>query len=574
MAYLRPGVYVEEIPAGNAPIASSTATSVAAFVGVTDKGPTTPTLVTSWAQYTSLYGSWGTNNTVTTAVYLFFANGGSQAYIQRVVGSGATASKVVFADANPAAALGTQTPTGTTNISITTDAAHGFVEGQSVVVSGVTPAGYNGVWTAQSGTTGTTLVLNIGSNPGAITVAGTARAATLQLSAKNPGTWGNSVYTKILASSLGGAYFTVQVYSGGSDADKVVESFTDVTMNSADSSYAVNVINGGSNYLTAVDLLTTDSFGNSDNPATTESPVQLTTGSNGSAVNSSAIAAAVTSGALDSVDSALLLNAPGVTAAADVDALLTYAAGRGDVFVIIDGINGAASAQITLVNSYSTAHAGYGAVYFPQLVIPSPTQTTTGATITVPPGAAVLGQIVTTDASRGVFKSPAGLETRLSGVVSVAKLTNAELDNLNSNTAAINAIRYVPGSGIVVMGARTLKPGYADRYISVRRSLIYLRKRIDSITKFALFEPNDARLWNKIDSTLNSFLMDFWQQGGLAGGSPTDAYFVKCDDENNTSVTVANGQVIAEVGVALQRPAEFIIIRISQYDGGAVVTIS
>jgi phage tail sheath protein FI len=321
-------------------------------------------------------------------------------------------------------------------------------------------------------------------------------------------------------------------------------------------------------------MLTTDTWANSDNPATTANPTQLTTGSNGSAVDNAAIAADVTAGVLDSIDSALLLNAPGLTDAAHVDPLLTYAADRGDVFVIIDGANVSASAEITLVNSYSTADAAYGAVYYPQIVIPNPMQTTTGATVTVPAGAAVLGQIVTTDASRGVFKSPAGLETRLSGVVSVAKLTNSELDSLNSNTAAINAIRYVPGAGITVMGARTLKPGYADRYISVRRSMIYLRKSIDSITKFALFEPNDARLWNKIDSTLNSFLMDFWQQGGLAGGSPSDAFYVKCDDENNTSVTVSNGQVIAEVGVALQRPAEFIIIRISQYDGGAVVTIS
>lgn len=574
MAYLRPGVYVEEITTGTAPLASSTAASIAAFVGVTDKGPVVPTLVTSWAQYTSLYGSWGTNNTVTTAVYLFFANGGSQAYIHRVVGSGATAATATFADTNSAATIGTQTPTGTTNISITTSAAHGYAVGQTVIVSGVTPSAYNGTWTTQTGTTGSTLVLNIGSNPGAITVAGTSRAATLQLSAKNVGSWGNNIYTKITASSLGGAYFTVQVYSGGTDSANVVESFTDVTMNKTDANYAVNVINGGSNYITAVDVLTTDTFESTDNPATTQNPAQLTTGSNGSAVDSAAIAAEVTAGKLDSIDSALLLNAPGLTAAPDVDALLTYAASRGDVFVIIDGANVEPSAQITLVNSYSTANAAYGAVYYPQVVIPNPMQTTTGATVTVPPGAAVLGQIVTTDASRGVFKSPAGVETRLSGVVSVAKLTNSQLDSLNSNTAAINAIRYVPGSGIAVMGARTLKPGYSDRYISVRRSLIYLRKQTENITKFALFEPNDARLWNKIESTLNSFLTDFWQQGGLAGGSPTDAFYVKCDDENNTNLTISNGQVIAEVGVALQRPAEFIIIRISQYDGGAVVTIS
>lgn len=502
MAYLRPGVYVEEISTKTAPIGGSAATSVAAFVGVTDKGPTTATLVTSWAQYTSLFGTWGTNDTVTRAVYLFFANGGSQAYIKRVTAGSPALATVTLKD----------------------------------------------------------------------TTSGTA-VDTLTINAKNVGTWGNSLYVSIVASALGSDYFSVVVYSGGSTEDYVVERFLDVTMNKTSAYYAVSVINGGSAYIAAVDALPNDTYSSTDNPAVCAATV-LTSGSDGSAPTAANIAADVTAGAFDSVDNALLLNAPGLTAQAQVDALLAYAAGRKDVFVVIDGINDTAGAQITLTNTYATTNAAYGAVYFPQLVIPNPAQVTTGATITVPAGAAVMGRIVTTDASRGVFKSPAGLEARLTGVVSVAKLTNTELDNLNSNNAAINAIRYIPGSGIVVMGARTLKPGYNDRYVSVRRSLIYLRKQIDDVTQFALFESNDFRLWNRIETTLQAFLTDFWQQGGLAGNTPSDAFFVKCDDENNTALTVANGQVIAEVGVALQRPAEFIVIRISQYDGGAVVTVS
>ena len=501
MTYLRPGVYVEEISTKTAPLTGSAATSIAAFVGATDKGPTTPTLVTSWAQYTSIYGSWGTNDTVTRAIYLFFANGGSQAYVQRVVAGSPALATVTLKD-----------------------------------------------------------------------TAGTP-ADTLTINAKNVGSWGNSLYVSIVSSSLGSDYFSVVVYSGGSADANVVERFLDVTMNKDSVYYAVNVINGGSNYIAAVDASLSDTYNSSDNPATCTATV-LTSGSNGTAPTTANIASAISGGALDSIDNALLLNAPGVTAQADVDPILAYAAGRKDVFVIIDGINDTAANQITLVNTYSTANAAYGAVYFPQLVIPNPTQASTGATITVPPGGAVIGRIVTTDASRGVFKSPAGLDARLSGVVSVNNLTNTELDNLNSNNAAINAIRYIPGSGIVVMGARTLKPGYENRYISVRRSLIYLRKQADDLTKFGLFEPNDFRLWSRIESTLQAFLTDFWQQGGLAGNTPSDAFYVKCDEENNTDLTVANGQVIAEIGVALQRPAEFIVIRISQYDGGAVVTIS
>jgi phage tail sheath protein FI len=124
------------------------------------------------------------------------------------------------------------------------------------------------------------------------------------------------------------------------------------------------------------------------------------------------------------------------------------------------------------------------------------------------------------------------------------------------------------------MGARTLKPGYADRYISVRRSLIYLRKSLSDMTQFAVFEPNDFRLWRRVTTTIESFLTDFWNQGGLRGETPADSFFVKCDAENNPLVSIENGQVNIEVGVALQRPAEFVVIRISQYDSGAVVTIA
>lgn len=572
MAYLRPGVYVEEISPAAPPLTSSTADSIAAFIGATDKGPSTPTLVTSWSQYTSTYGTWGTNNDVTTAIYLFFANGGSLAYVQRVTaGSPVSANTTLTESVTPAIALGTQTPTGTTNITITTGAAHGYSVGQSVTISGVTPTGYNGTWTTQAGTTASTLVVNIGSNPGAITVAGVVKASTLKVSAKNVGTWGNNIYVGIEASAVSTDYFTLVVYSGGVTGEYAVERFPDITMKTTDNAYALTSINGSSNYIVAEDLLTSDAFTAADNPAA-GAPVALTSGSNGTAPTTANIAAGVTG--FNVIDNALLLNAPGLTAQADVDALLAYAAGRTDVFVIIDGKDDTAANQITLVNTYAATNASYGAVYFPRLVIPNPNVTTPGATLTVAPGAAVMGQIVTTDAARGVFKSPAGLETRLSGAVSVAKLTNSELDSLNSNSAAVNAIRYIPGSGIVVMGARTLKPGYASRYISVRRSIIYLRKQLSSLSNFALFEPNDFRLWNKLDSTIRSFLTDFWQQGGLVGASPNDAFFVKCDSDNNTALTIANGQVVIEVGVALQRPAEFIVIRISQYDGGAVVTIS
>jgi phage tail sheath protein FI len=313
----------------------------------------------------------------------------------------------------------------------------------------------------------------------------------------------------------------------------------------------------------------------------------LTGGTDGTTVTTANIAAAVS--VLDAVSQPILLNAPGVTAAVDVNLLLAYAYNRGDVFVIIDPTKATSdvTAQLTLANSYTGGSAGaagrgYGAIYYPNLTIPNLTSSAPGATSVAYPGGAIAAKYATTDSSRGVFKSPAGLEARLSGVVAVPSLTNTELDYLNNGTTSpdtfasatpVNAIRYVPGAGIVVMGARTLSSTYNDRYISVRRSMIYLRKVLTDATAFALFESNDERLWNRLQTTCEAILINFWQSGGLKGETVLDAFYVKADSSINTVTSTAAGEVHLEIGVALQRPAEFVVIRISQYDSGSVVTV-
>jgi phage tail sheath protein FI len=124
------------------------------------------------------------------------------------------------------------------------------------------------------------------------------------------------------------------------------------------------------------------------------------------------------------------------------------------------------------------------------------------------------------------------------------------------------------------MGARTLQAGYASMYVPVRRSLIYLEKALVDLTNFAIFEPNDTVLYRRISATVTNFLNNFWKQGGLRGASPELAFFVLCDTTNNTLSTVEAGQVNIQVGVALQRPAEFVIINIGQFDGGVTVTVA
>lgn len=392
---------------------------------------------------------------------------------------------------------------------------------------------------------------------------------TLTLNAKNVGAWGNAINVSITNSAVLGA-FDVTVFYQGTAATNIVERFTDLTMTPTDNRYAVSVINSQSNYLSAVN----------ENSATTSLtlriPVLATNESLAAGtpavagIDEAEIAAAVN--AFDVIQSSLVLNAPGVTGATAVNLITSYAENRGDVFVVIDPIQGSAANQITRADSYTAT--SYGAVYYPEIVIKDPTITTQGVTVPASPGGAVVGLYLATDASRGVFKAPAGLAARLGGAVSVAPLTNSELDNLNSNSAAVNAIKFVPGSGIVVMGSRTLDGSYVSKYVPVRRTLIYLRKALSELSQFAIFEPNDGVLWRRITATLEGLLTDFWRQGGLRGAVPTQAFYVKCDVELNPQQSIDAGQVNIEIGVALQRPAEFVIIKIGQFDGGTTVTVA
>lgn len=485
--YLRPGVYIEESLNALAPSVGSTSNTVAAFIGANNRGPEAVTLVTSWSDYASKYGTWNGDNKLPIAVKLYFDNGGSACYIKRVTAG------------TPVAASRTLNNSST---------------------------------------------------------------AIATISAISKGNWGESIYVSVSSSAVSGRKDIRVSYP---DAATVVESFTDLTFtDTTDARYAINFINTRSKYIVAASVATTAQ------PDNTVSPAQLASGDDGDAPTASNLVAAVTD--FDTVFNSLVLNVPGVTAAGNVNDLLDYASSREDVFVVIDPSSGDVDTQLTLAESYDDS--SFGAVYYPNVTIADPTVTTKGAVRTASPAGAILGLYSTTDSSRGVFKAPAGTGSRLADVVAVQTLTNAELDLMNSATAPVNPIKYVPGSGFVVMGARTLKPGYADRYIPIRRSLIYLRKSLTDITNYAVFEPNDAVLWRSLNATVSAFLTDFWSQGGLRGDTPEEAFFVKCDEELNTLAVIDEGKVIMEIGVALQRPAEFVIIKIGQFDGGATVTVT
>ena len=140
---------------------------------------------------------------------------------------------------------------------------------------------------------------------------------------------------------------------------------------------------------------------------------------------------------------------------------------------------------------------------------------------------------------------------------------------MNTGTEPINAIRQIPGSGIVIMGARTMNNTTSNRYINVRRSIMYLKTELEQRSAFALFENNDSILWGRITTSLSTFLRGYWQQGGLRGTDPSQAFYVTCDATNNSVADIQNGIVNVEVGVAIEYPAEFVVIKLGQLTGNA-----
>ena len=199
----------------------------------------------------------------------------------------------------------------------------------------------------------------------------------------------------------------------------------------------------------------------------------------------------------------------------------------------------------------------------------SPTQ---GATRLIPPGGAVVGQYLATDATVGPHKAAAGLTNQVRGAVSLErKLTNTELGNLNSASTPVNVIRQVPGAGICIMGARTLKGGLADKYIPVRRTALFLEESLFRGTQWVVFEPNDEPLWAQIRLNVGAFLNDLFRQGAFQGTTPREAYFVKCDRETTTQSDIDRGIVNIHVGFAPLKPAEFVVIRLQQIAGASAV---
>jgi phage tail sheath protein FI len=515
-----PGVYIEELPSGVHTI-TGVATSIAAFIGWSNQGPTEPTLVLSWSDYVRTFGGLIAGVPLGYAVYHFFGNGGSQAYIIRL-----TSADAADAVAPPL----------------------------------------------------------------------TAGTGTITISAASPGAWANNygitIKNQVDSTGKPTGRFSLQVVynpNPGVTPATVVESFVNLSATSPDTQgrYVVDILNAQSNFVTATanaptappaDILIT-------------APEMLNAKGGTAGADGTPLAPAVPPAAAGAFENALLdpkngvggvnqlvhvdlfnlLCVPGLADPATISTLETFCANH-RAFMIVDCAQADTFASLQKSGGPSSSITGTAgtnaAFYFPWINAPDPLNQ--GGTGPFPPCGYVAGIYASTDGSRGVWKAPAGTAASLSGVIGPSVTLNDE-ENGFLNPLAVNCIRNFSVYGTVVWGARTLQGndeiGSQWKYVPVRRLALFIEESLYRGTQWAVFEPNDEPLWASLRLNIGSFMQTLFRQGAFQGQTPTDAYFVKCDDETTTQNDINRGIVNVLVGFAPLLPAEFVVIQIEQLAG-------
>jgi len=559
--YLAPGVYVEET-SFRAKSIEGVGTSTTGLVGPTRKGPVggTPELLTSFGDFERIYGGldnleYGTNF-LAHSVRAYFDNGGSRLYVARVANSGGGTA---------------HSPDIVTNVDPTLRARFvGRFPGQ---------AG-NGRVTVRLQTAPATKHTMNAAPSGSLVRSGSGGGTVFHV--KLAGVWLDSSATALDLSALAETdapngtadFLSLSVVS--TDGDGHATGFDDLGFDRSHPRWIGNVLSASPSRRSdaleqwlAADIgssvtafeLRNGFFASADVWSQT-----MTGGSDGSAPNQAAYEAALNE--FEKLEDISIVAAPGSSSYADAQgilgAVISHAErARAYRIAVLDTPADKAVSEAREIRG--RVDSKYAALYYPWVVVSNPLARAGDASvpreIALPPSGFVCGIYARNDVERGVHKAPANEVVR--GTLRFERDVNfAEQEVLNP--LGVNCLRYLSGRGYRVWGARTVSSDPEWKYVNVRRYMNYLEASIDRGTQWAVFEPNGERLWANIRETVSAFLYNEWVNGALLGASAKEAFFVRCDRSTMTQNDLDNGRLICLVGVAVLKPAEFVIFRIGQ----------
>ncbi len=381
--------------------------------------------------------------------------------------------------------------------------------------------------------------------------------------AANAGAWGNSL--EVTADLPAGGGFNLSIKDKATSAEEI---FRNLSVDANAAAFATKALEQGSS-LVRVDA---------DAPIMPIAGTQtLSGGADGSNISDDDISAPALESqkqglwALENADMFSLLCIPPLLPAGEIGretraAAANYCVTRRALFIVDPPAAWtSAGAAISGVDTPMTQTSN-AAVYFPRLRASDPLQG--GAAADFAPCGAIAGVMARTDAARGVWKAPAGLDAMLEGVTGLSVALTDD-DNNSLNPLGVNCLRAMPAIGPVVWGARTFSDDAQYKYIPVRRLVLFIEGSLLRGTKWAVFESNAEPLWAQLRLSVGAFLNDLFRQGVFQGSKASDAYFVRCDGTTTTQGDIDRGVVNIVVGFAPLRPAEFVIITISQMAGQA-----
>jgi len=535
--YLSPGVYVEEVDRGPKPI-QGVGTAMAAFVGFTERAQlveqsngevvTTdllnkPQLVTSWSQYVERFGGFVAGAFLPQSVYGYFANGGSRCYVLSVKTIPRAQAGLLNADGKP----------------------------QLIVKA--KQAGFDG--------------LSLRVKVDVAKASGSTKKSGKGEEAEEP---------------AAGESFSVTVErekkSGGWQVAEVVK---DVTLAEAeeDGEKTVRVAYKNDKAPQLIDLVIPDASAplaklmprdqqQSLNIDTAQLSAPTTADFQGDVSERTGVEG------LEALDDVTMVAIPDLmtpmpgqeldrnTVKAVQTMMIAHCERMGDRVAILDAPPGLKPQDARKWRMDTAGYdSSYAALYYPWIEVTDPI---TNRPTHIPPSGHLAGIWARSDNNQGVHKAPANEVVQ--GATGLAyNVTKGEQDTLNP--VGVNCIRAFPGRGIRVWGARTLSSNPSWRYLNVRRLFNYVEKSIELGTQWVVFEPNNHQLWARVRRDVSFFLDTVWRSGALFGTSPDQAFYVKCDEENNPPQSRDQGQLIIEIGMCPTKPAEFVIFRISQWAG-------